>query len=68
MFRRYETYRIDVDLSKHLLLRRSDDPHDLSELIVVVSPSEEGVAQDHLGHAEIGEDGGRLGSVEAHLR
>ena len=48
------TDRVDVDLSEHLLLRRSDDAHNLRELIVVVPTSEERVAQDHLGHAEWG--------------
>jgi hypothetical protein len=45
------TYGVDVDLPQRSVVGRADDAHDLSELVVVVSASEERVAEDHLRHA-----------------
>lgn len=45
------TNRINIDLAQGPIVGRTDDAHDLSELVVVVSPSEERISKNHFGHA-----------------
>jgi hypothetical protein len=47
------THRVDLDLSNRSVTRRSDNLHDLDQLIRVISASEEGVSRDHLREASI---------------
>lgn len=47
---RDETYRIRLDLRQCRLTGRPDDLHNLHQLIIIVSPAEERVTSNHLGH------------------